>query len=477
MVSKSVWAELDLPADDCPPPSGVGYTDTSGEDGAYDIGPLPPDTYKVFVWKDGYWKASETIELAEGDRVEKNWKLRLITETVPAQFFGYVTETLVSGEVKPLENALIRLIPKGIFMLLHIHPPHYAYYGYDRLTDANGYFEFDLLPLHGFYGVVCKSGYSDVKIGDTQLTEGESLQKDFTLKAPIDYAKITVEVTESTGSLKPGWSAIEDATLTLVESDGDVRTGHTNSWGYHVFDSVMPGAYVLSVTAEDYVSQSREGSVEPGAEIKESFQLKPSGEDSATLTGYVTKDMGFLDVWVPIEGATVSLAGVNTDEMPRITKTDSDGKYIFEEVSPREYDVTAQAEGFITETQRIMLEAGDEEYLSFALEAEEEAESGAVSGTVTAIQPNDETTPVAGLPVRLRAVSEDKNQDAVFEETTLTGLDGTYQFDEVPPGEYTLKVTVLFHDPLRATIEVIAGETTVQDFSFEVIPGAVTTGK
>lgn len=569
-VSRNVWYDLHTTSTDFefPPPLNTGYSRISGEDGSYEFDSLPPGTYWVFAWKDGYTKSHALIELAAGDRKEKNWRLSPICETVQAHLFGYVTESLPTGGSKPLANALIRLIPSDVSIPAIFPPP---YVGFDRMTDENGYYDFNALPANGFSGIVLLNGYNS-EFFSGHLAEGESLQKDFTLQVPIDYAKITVEVTESTPLLRPGRIPIDDATVTLTEANGEIRIGHTNSWGYHTFDSVTPGDYVISVSAEDYASQSRSGTVAPGGEVTESFQLKPAQEEAATLTGYVSQDMGFLDVWIPIQGALVSLAGVNTDEIPRTTQTNAYGKYTFEDVSPREYDVTAQAEGFISETQQVTLQAGEEKYLNFSLQAEEEdtgtltgyvsqdmgfldvwvpiegalvslagvntdevprttttdedgkytfedvspreydvtaqAEGfitetqqvtvkagevnylsfmldedvsgfGTVTGKVTAIRPNGEAVPVPGLPlpVRLRSTSTAKNEEEVFERNTLTGPDGTYEFDEIPAGEYQLKVTIYVDAPLRATIKVIAGETTVQDFSYETWHPMATVGK
>lgn len=105
-----------------------------------------------------------------------------------------------------------------------------------------------------------------------------------------------------------------------------------------------------------------------------------------------------------------------------------------------------------------------------ALPTTAEAQTGAISGTVTDAETGE---PVAGAFVRAQ-VSMVRGWNLDF-----TDLDGAYLIDELEEGTYEVTVTRFGYAQASTTVEVVDGETTTADFalvppSYGTISGTVT---
>jgi hypothetical protein len=134
---------------------------------------------------------------------------------------------------------------------------------------------------------------------------------------------------------------------------GDVHSGNSAD-----FVLAEPGQYTL------FVRKANEGFsfADHSTVLVEDLDDVPGDPDKPNkyqVSGgvYVAVESGDEDIEEPIEGATVTLVGDN--DVDRQTTTDEDGQFDFGEVLPGNYEITASAEGYETQTDQISVETMD----------------------------------------------------------------------------------------------------------------------
>jgi len=104
------------------------------------------------------------------------------------------------------------------------------------------------------------------------------------------------------------------------------------------------------------------------------------------------------------------------------------------------------------------------------------AQTGAVEGVVTDAAT---TAPIQGAIVMLRANIDSGGHPGHPGQMAITDENGAYVIDELEAGDYTLKCGALGYFLTTVTVEVVEGQTTVQDIAldplaFGSVDGAVT---
>ncbi len=100
-----------------------------------------------------------------------------------------------------------------------------------------------------------------------------------------------------------------------------------------------------------------------------------------------------------------------------------------------------------------------------------EAQTGSVSGVVT----SDAGDPLMGVWVR----ASDGGSTWGFGQSDFTGMDGAYAIDNLAPGSYEVSARRFGFETMTATVDVVDGVNTVQDFvlsapTFGTVAGVVT---
>lgn len=276
------------------------------------------------------------------------------------------------------------------------------------------------------------------------------------------------------------------ATLTLFGPDGaELDTATTDESGQYIFSgyTAAPGYRVELTTLPEADDEHPFGLTPYGERVVDEVDLSDAdatGVDLAArdiqpvaVSGTVLTDDG-----EPVAGATVTLAPVGGGA-PLTAVTTSQGEYLIDDVpwdtaagEPQEHTFSLGdlPEGYVPATRPdgVTIEVGQEEPSAgndFVVRA-----PAVLSGTVTA---GDE--PVAGAVVSLAGPAGTVS--------TTTSADGTYAFDDVPPGDRTVRITV--PDGYRAdgpeTREVTVEAEDVTDVDFALtqpgsIGGTVTDG-
>ncbi|MEN5074691.1 carboxypeptidase regulatory-like domain-containing protein [Isoptericola cucumis] len=295
------------------------------------------------------------------------------------------------------------------------------------------------------------------------------------------FASLARDVT-GTVTLDDG-SALEGATLTLFGPDGtELATttsgadgtyafaGYTAAPGYRVEMTELPGPS----DAHPFGLVAAGPNVVDGVDLTDTdgvadFQARDI--QPVAVSGTVLDDDGN-----PVPGATVTLTPVGGGD-PITAVTSSRGEYLVDDVAwdvendqPQEYEFSLGdlPDGHtVTQTPpNITVEVGQEEAITgndFVVQG-----PAAVSGTVTA-----GGDPVAGVVVTI-----DGPDGPV---STTTAADGTYAFEDVPPGDHA--VTVVAPDgytvdgPATRDVTVGTDDVTGVDFALAstgAIGGTVT---
>lgn len=127
------------------------------------------------------------------------------------------------------------------------------------------------------------------------------------------------------------------------------ETTLTGSDGTYQFNDIEDGNYSLSLTKNGYVNLDDDYviEIENGNSVRRDLQLSP------VVYGAISGTVVDLETGEPIAGAVVTLSpnGMNI-------YTGDDGRFEFLDLDARQYTVTAQKTGYITNRKTVVLVAG-----------------------------------------------------------------------------------------------------------------------
>lgn len=215
-----------------------------------------------------------------------------------------------------------------------------------------------------------------------------------------------------------------------VDRSGD-RKAKTDDRGQFTFAKVKAGdAYALIVQHPDY-SRREEGpfGVPDGEQVTQLVVVKPG----TRLVGTITDTGGS-----PVPGANIQLSlaamGLQTtmddsDPTTEKTVTGSDGTYAFNNMAVGQYTLTVAADGYGRLTmQQLNITEDDEVNQDLVLEV-----ASAMGGKIT----SSAGAPIEKAVVKVYSIA---NRGTRTQTQTLTEVDGTFLVDDIPDGEYSLRV-------------------------------------
>ncbi|OQB38524.1 MAG: C protein alpha-antigen precursor [Candidatus Hydrogenedentes bacterium ADurb.Bin179] len=388
--------------------------------GTFNFADLLAGDYAITVTADGYepWSGSKTI--ASGINLQ-DVELTAIVET------GSLTGAVRSGATL-ISGALVALSPGG----------------YETTTSIAGTFNFTNLPVGEYAITVTADGYEPWS-GSKTIASGINLQ-DVELTAIVETGSLT-------GAVRSGATLISGALVAL--SPGGYETT-TSIAGTFNFTNLPVGEYAITVTADGYEPWSGSKTIASGINLQD-VELTAIVE-TGSLTGAVRSGATL------ISGALVALSPGGYEATTSIA-----GTFNFTDLPVGDYAITVTAAGYEPWSGSKTVVSGinlqDVELTAVSNEGET-PETGSLSGVV-----RSGLTPVSGAAVSLSPGGYE----------TTTSIAGTFNFTDLPVGDYVLTVTAAGYEPWSGGKTVVSG-INVQDVELTAIvetgslTGAVRSG-
>jgi hypothetical protein len=283
-------------------------------------------------------------------------------------------------------------------------------------TNSKGVYRVNALQAGLNYSVAVSDANFVSQTRQIALTTGTNTAN-FSLVSQAG-ATLTGTVTDA-GNVGP----ISGATVTLTDSTGaTIASTTTGTDGKYTFTSLQLGSDTITVSDTGFIKQSTGVTLFVGTNT-DNISL----QQAAAMSGVVTDSNNN-----PITSATVT---VSENGQTFTATTGSDGSYTISGLTPGTVNVTVSASGFTPVTTQVTLKNGTNND-SFALGAQQ----AELSGVVT--DPNN--TPVNGATINV------VDSSGFTVASTMTAPDGSYSFNGIPPGTYT--ITGTFTDNVTDTL-------------------------
>lgn len=323
-------------------------------------------------------------------------------------------------------------------------------------TDANGNYQFVVPP--GSYnvevGAVAGFDPTTETLRELAVDPGQSIDTiDFGFRQPPGAIGDRVfNDLDGDGIQDPNEPGLSGVTITLTDANGQTRTITTDANGNYQFTDVPPGSYTVTVTPPAGFNGTTPSSQSVTLTAGQTLENVDFGLQQAlgTVGDFVFNDVdndGIQDAGEPgLSNVSITLTGtdINGNPVTLTTTTNANGNYQFTNVPAGNYTVTATPPSGFTATtgnpQTITLNPGQVlDTVDFGLSS--------VPGSVGDRVFNDldgdgiQDPGEAGLGgVTVTITGTDVNGNPVT-FTTQTNADGTYRFNNIPPGNYTVTVT------------------------------------
>jgi len=320
----------------------TGDSATTDSSGFYEITSVESGEKTVTASASGYSTVSKSVDVPpQGDVVTVDYQLSSDTGTIE----GTVTDTngdAVGGATVTVEST-----------------------GQSATTASDGSYSIADVP-EGDQNVTANADGFKPRIESVTVQADNTVTQDYTL----EQRTVSGTVTDAdTGD------AIDGATVTLEDSDGNVESTTTGSDGGYAFTGVAADEYTVTADADGYGADSATVSIASGdGDVVQDFQLDP---EPGTLSGQVTDS----ETGDPIESATVTI-----EETGQEATTDSNGEYTIDPVDQGTYNVTVRHPDYVNETVEVTVSPGEDVTQNYALADTD----GTIFGVVRDSNTNDE---------------------------------------------------------------------------------------
>ena len=463
----------------------VVATTTTDADGTYSFDKLPAGTYTVTVVQDG--PIAGLQQTGDPDATKDNTSepitLNNDNPSTTDVNFGYIADNSLSGTVyrddsrngdqdgtEPgYSGVTVQLLDASGNVVA------------TTTTDANGTYSFSKLP-DGTYSVkVVKDGV----LADTEQTEDPDATKDnasepVTLgednptKDHIDFGYVPDysihglvyrdgDRNETHGATEKGYA---NQTVELRDKDGKVvATTTTDADGAYSFSKLPAGNYTVKVV-KDGALTDLDQTEDPDSTKDSASGVISLGNDHRTETdvnfGYIAnnsingsiyrdgdRDGRKGDTEGRYSGVTVQLLDASGNVVATTT-TDKDGKYSFEHLPDGTYSVKVVKDGVLADTDQTGDPDNKLDNASQPITLDEKnptkgdvdfgyVPNNTITGTVYRDDNRDKM--INGDEPGLERVSVQLlDEDGKVLQTLDTDADGTYAFQHLPDGTYTVKV-------------------------------------
>lgn len=277
----------------------VAYTTTSGENGTYSFGETVADgDYTLRVTADGYLTYTATAATTiSDDKTDLNASL----EPIPLNYYDFSGAVSYNGVA--VEDMQLNLAGGDTDVTC--------------TTQEDGSFSFtDVLEGTYTLTVYCTPEYkprTQTIVLDRDITDHEVTLSKYTLSGSVIY--LTGEGDADVPK--------EGASVVLKQGDTEIGTATTAADGAFCFSGLSGGDYTLTASADGFVTESDNISLNEGVNVDKQFVLEWS---KSTISGTVVRND--VDVDAALAGIAVQLLAGETVE--KETTSAADGSFSFE---------------------------------------------------------------------------------------------------------------------------------------------------
>ncbi|GLI84555.1 hypothetical protein ANABIO32_22650 [Rossellomorea marisflavi] len=397
-------------------------TDGSGN---YSIPGLAPGSYTVTIGAANYSTITLGTSITGGQTTVLNATLTpnpgtltgLVTDTGSTPLSGVnITVTTSSGTGTIVATTVTG--NDGIYTVTGLAPGNYI------VVASNPNFQ------QGSEGATITSGGTTV-VNFVLAANPGSLAGTITnaqTGAPIAGANVQVRILDSGGSL-----------IATVSSgvNGDYSVGN-----------LAPGFYTVLASAPDFQTNSATVQVFPNQTSIGDVALTPN---PGSISGTVTSTIGS----TPIPGATVSIINSSGILITSVL-TDQTGAFTVTGLAPDNYTVSVIAQDFQSRSVGAVVVSGQTTPVAVQLQPF----PGSIIGTVTPEVPN--------------AFVELRDSNNVFIDSFVTNPDGTFSFNNLAPGVYTVTASAPNYTSAQGGATVTSGGTAVVNLTLIPNPATVS---
>ena len=463
----------------------VVATTTTDADGTYSFDKLPAGTYSVTVVQDGPIASLEQTGDPDATKDNASEPITLNNDN-PSKTdvnFGYVNNNSLSGTVYRDDSRNEKqdgTEPGYSGVTVQLLDKDGTVVG-TTTTDKDGRYSFDKLPDGTYSVTVVKDG----ELTDTEQTEDPDATKDgasepVTLgednpsKDGINFGYVPDysihglvyrdgDRSESHGTGEKGYA---NQTVQLRDKDGKVvATATTDQDGAYSFTKLPAGDYTVTVVKDGALTDLDQTEDPDGTKDSVSGVIS-LGNDHRTETdvnfGYIAnnsingtiyrdgdRDGKKGDTEGRYSGVTVQLLDKD-GKVIATTTTDKDGKYSFEHLPDGTYSVKVVKDGVLADADQTGDPDTTLDNASKPITLDEKnptkgdvdfgyVPNNTITGTVYRDDNRDKT--INGDEPGLERVSVQLlDEDGTLLQTLDTAADGSYAFQHLPDGKYTVKV-------------------------------------
>jgi hypothetical protein len=357
---------------------------TTGADGSYTLGPLPPGRYTVVAV--GVEFPTSVTEVVIPQLSPEPIRMDFARLPPAARTLAL---RLLDEEGRPLANAPVRLTARYVYPAM--------------TTDPDGRLHKDLGP--GRHDVRLQiEGYEEVRLDAIVLgTEVDSKEMEVRLK-PVRYGTVAAKVLwGDTGEPVPG-ATVQVRLSRSSWPRSPLPSAVTDAEGQATLEQVPTGRYTVLASpgapgpAGQIYAPARSDEVEvlPGTAPEVTIRLPLAG----SVSGTVTDDAGKPKEGVPVTAFPRDEALVSTVDGPA-TQSGPDGSFTLTGLSPGPWTLTARRnDGLGLGSEEVTIEAG-RETRGIQLQAVSQPQGGADVTVTGRVLGPDGRTPAAGALVQL----------------------------------------------------------------------------
>jgi uncharacterized membrane protein len=397
--------------------AGSASTTTDNE-GEFEIEDLAAGTLDLQASADGYLPSTQTVSLAEDQKLEVTISLHKQPVNPPPVTTGTVSGTVKAEGGAALSGATVKIGSVS------------------TTTDAEGKYKLEHIQTGNAVVIAQADGYVTATQSATVNTDATTTV-DFSLTAVPNPAPNKGTIRGTVVSDADG-KAIEGATVQL----GD-RSAQTDANGEFTIENVDPDQATLHVSATGYESEDDTVTVAVGLNSVNTIRLTPTPApppaETGTLTGTVTSSAGG-----PVAGATVKVGS-------QTTTTDDQGKFTLNGVPTGAADVEVTKPGFQSGEVHVTINANATTNVDVQLVPKNSGGQNNGAGSITGTVFDASGNAVAGATVMLQGVR------------TTTDASGKFEFTGLNAGNYNLQVWANGFRHTHKKVALSAGQSLTAD--------------